>query len=231
MVFAATSGFGQPCPKDSYGAPSVPSESRTLEGKLLFHNGIRQWFELRLDKSQCGEDSIQLVGGDTNEASVEVLRGCRVRSRGALDIAHTGYFSASVYQSVDAIEPVGACRRKPPFPDYSRTKLDGAIREYRVDMRVDYKRSDRPIVFRVTSAGRELRPWQAYASYLLTGGGILYGHCGEGFSVDRVFGTPEARSRHFDDQGPVDMAMFDPEDAAVEGKTDLRLGYTCVRGK
>jgi hypothetical protein len=102
---------------------------------------------------------------------------------------------------------------------------DKAIREYRVDMRVDYGRG-RPILFRVTSAGKELRPWRAYASYLLTGGRILYGQCARGFTVENAFGTPEARPSHYEDD-PV--ATFDPESAAVAGKTKLDLGYTCVR--
>jgi hypothetical protein len=47
-----------------------------------------------------------------------------------------------------------------------------------------------------------------------------------------VFGTPEARPNHFDDPGSSgDMAMFDPETAAVAGKKELQLGYTCVRSQ
>ena len=82
----------------------------------------------------------------------------------------------------------------------------------------------------MSSASASLRPWQAYASYLLTGGFVLYGHCGEGFVVDKVFGTPQATPSHFDEpRTSHDMAMFDPESAAASGKKDLHLGYTCVR--
>jgi hypothetical protein len=35
---------------------------------------------------------------------------------------------------------------------------------------------------------------------------------------------------HFDEpRTPEDMAAFDPESAAAAGKTDLHLGYTCIR--
>jgi len=137
-----------------------------------------------------------------------------------------------MYQDVQAIESVGQCERQPPFPDYSKVKPNKAIRAYRVDMHVDYEPGDHPVVFRVTSAGKELRPWQAYASYDLTGGFVLYGHCGDGFVVGKVFGTPEARPRHFDDsRSSGDMAAFDPESAAAAGKKDLQLGYTCVRNQ
>ena len=99
-----------------------------------------------------------------------------------------------------------------------------------VDMHVNYGPGDHPVLFKVHSGGKELRPWQAYAGYSLTGAFVLYGECGEGFLVDRVYGTPEAAPSHFDEPGTeVDMAMFDPEGAAEKGTTDLRLGYTCVR--
>ena len=209
------------------------SEVRTLEGQLVFHNGIREWFELRLDESQCGQASIQLVWTKRAWTPMEVLRGCRVRSRGTLDFSPTGYYSLDVYQDVQVIESVGKCERQSPLPDYSKAKPDRAIRAYRVDMDLNYEPGDHPVVFRVTNGqGKELRPWQAYASYNLTGGLVLYGLCGDGFMVDKVFGTPEARPGHFDEpRSSTDMAMFDPEGAAAAGKKDLQLGYTCVRNQ
>ena len=232
VVSTAVFAAGQACPKSSETGPSVQSEVRTLEGQLLFHDGIRKWFELKLDEPQCGEASIQLVQAEGAGTPIEALRGCRVRSRGALDFSPTGYYSLNVYQDAQAIESVGRCERQPLFPDYSKAIPDKAIRAYRVNMRVNYEPGDHPIVVRVTSAGKELRLWQAYASYRLTGGFVLYGDCGDGFVVDRVFGTPEAHPGHFDDpRSSGDMAMFDPESAATAGKKDLQLGYTCVRNR
>lgn len=227
-VFAA----GQACPKYSETGPSAQSEVRTLEGQLVFHDDIRKWFELRLDEPQCGQASIQLVRTEGAWTPMEVLRGCRVKSRGTLDFSSTGYYSLDLYQDVRSIESVGECDRQSPFPDYSKAKPDKAVRTYRVDMHLNYDPGDHPIVFRVTSAGKELRPWQAYASYNLTGGFVLYGLCGDGFVVDKVLGTPEARPGHFDEpRSSGDMAMFDPESAAAAGKKDLQLGYTCVRNR
>lgn len=222
--------FAQQCPQADPTGPVVESKVRTLVGRLIFHDGIRKWFELKLDQPQCGQTSIQLVRGEHTWTMLEVLRGCRVRSNGALDFSGTGYYSLDTYQSVDKIEPVGACSRQPPFPDYSKTKPDSSIRGYRVDMHVNYRPGDHPIIFRASSAGKTLQPWQAYASYNLTGGFVLYGHCGEGFVVDKVFGPPEATPSHFDEPRTLDdMAAFDPESAAAVGKKDLHLGYTCVR--
>jgi hypothetical protein len=195
VICAAQSVFGQ-CPPEDAG---TESEIRELEGRLIFHNDIRQWFELKLDQPQCGQASIQLLRGEGNGNPLEVFRGCRIKSRGTLGFSPTGYYSLAVYQGVQHIESVGACVHKLPFPDFSGTKPDKAIREYRVEMHVNYRPGDHPIVFSVSQAGHALRPWQAYARYLLTGGLVLYGLCGEGFVVDKVFGTPQANPSHFDE--------------------------------
>ena len=227
VVPAAVSVFGQACPESSETAPITQSIVRTLEGRLVWHDGIRKWFELKLDKPQCGQASVQLVQGERAGTPLEVLRGCQVRSRGALDLSPAGYYSLDVFQEVEEIEPLGKCVLQSPFPDYSKARPNKAIRAYRVDMHVSYEPGDHPIVFRVTSAGKDLQPWQAYAKYLLTGGFVLYGFCGDGFVVNNSFGTPEARLNQFDEN----MAAFDPESAAAVGKKDLRLGYTCVRNQ
>jgi hypothetical protein len=234
LLFPLLSCFaarGQQCPQPDPKGATIPSAIRTLEGQLIFHDGIRKWFELKLNQPQCGQTSTELVRGD-DWTPLQVLRGCRVRSTGALDFSPTGYYSLETSQDVQKIEPVGVCTRQSPLPDYSHAKPDPAIRKYRVEMNVDYGPGDHPIVFRVTSGSKELQPWQAYASYDLTGGFVLYGNCGDGFMVDKVFGTPEAHPSHFTEAlDPSDRAAFDPESAAASGKTDLHLGYTCVRQK
>lgn len=230
VTWTAVGAAGKQCPQRSTTGPSTASEPRTLEGRLVYHNGIRQWFELKLDQPQCGQASIQLVRGERTWTPLQVLRGCRVRSRGSIDFSPTGYYSLDTYQTVDNIEPVGTCPRQPPLPDYSRLKPDKGIQAYRVEMEIDYEPGDHRIIFRVSSAGKDLRPWQAYASYQLTGGFVLYGLCGEDFVVDTVFGTPQGKPSHLDEpRTSGDAAMFDPESAAASGHRDLRLGYTCVR--
>jgi len=131
---------------------------------------------------------------------------------------------------VEDVQAVGSCRRQPPFPPNPGAKPDKLVHSYTVDMQVNYRPGDHPVVFHVQSAGKELRPWQAYASYSLTGGFVLYGFCGDGFVVDKVSGTPAARPSHFDDpRTPADMAAYDPESAAQAGVWDMHLKYSCIR--
>ena len=229
--------FGQVCPVATPDGPPDASESRTLQGTLIYHDGLRQWFELKLDKPECGQSSIELFPGRQSLAPLEVLRGCRVESRGGLGFAVSGYYTLDENQSVESIDTVGPCTRHKPFPDYSKERPAKDIRSYRVVMRIRYGSKhrgwqDSSVRFRVTSAGKELQPWQAYASYILTGGYVLYGHCGEGFVVNTVFGTPQANPSHFEEaRTPEDMAEYDPEGPAAAGIHYLRLGYTCIRKK
>jgi len=228
LVCAALPARGQQCPKEVKDGPSQPSEARTLEGQLAYHDDIRQWFELKLDRPECGQPSIQLVQLDDAPAmkgsdSLETMRGCRVRTKGTLDIPFTNYYSLDLFQNLKNVEAVGECTKQPPFPDYSKVKPDKSVRRYRVEMTIDYEPGDHPIQFRVKSKGKELHPWQAYASYFFSGGFTLSGECADGFAVDKAFGTPEAKPK------VIEIAYFDPEGAAAAGKKILHLGYTCVR--
>jgi len=199
----------------------IETDVRTLHGRLIFHDEIQEWFELKLDQPQCGEGSIELY--EQNPNPLAVLRGCRVKSQGMLNFSARG----NIRQLVEQIEAVGKCVHKAPFPDFSNIKPDRAIREYRVEMHLN---DSNPIRFRVSQAGRALLPWQAYASYLLAGGYLLYGSCADGFVVDELFGTTETNPHHSEDaRGPTDQAIFDLETAARLGKKDLEVGFTCVR--
>ena len=230
LTCGASKAFAQQCPRVSSTGLDIVSHVQTLQGLLIYHDDIRQWFELKLDVPKCGQRSIQLVQLDRNSKALQVFRGCRIRSSGKIDFSETGYYSRDVYQDVRKVEPVGVCATKRPFPDYSSARPNVHVRAYTVDMHVDYRPGDHPVIFHVRSAGRELRPWQAYATYWLTGGFVLYGLCGQGFVVDRVYGTPAAHPMHFDDpRSADDMAAFDPESAAQSGNADLHLGYTCIR--
>jgi hypothetical protein len=231
LLCGASRASAQQCPSSGPAGADTPSQIQTLQGRLIYHDGIRQWFELKLDRGKCGKSSVQLTVPDRSWKSIQILRGCRVQAKGKIDFSSTGYYSLDLYQDATNVSSVGRCLRKPPFADYSSVLPDRHIRAYSVDMDVDYRPGDHPIVFHVRSGNRRLRSWHAYASYMLTGSFVLYGQCGRGFVVDKVYGTPAARPSHFDEpRDSGDRAVFDPEAAAQAGKTNLRLGYSCVRG-
>jgi hypothetical protein len=232
VVVLSTSSLAsaQQCPRTPPNGAFLASQSRGLEGRVIYHDGIRQWFELRLDRPQCKQTSIQLVETSDGPGYLAAVRGCHVMSYGQIDTSGTGYFSLDLYQVVSSIKADRSCIRKPAFADHSHDLPNPHVRSYTVEMHVNYTRGDHPILFDVRSGKTRLSPWQAYASYDLTGGYVLYGHCGQGFVINRVFGTPAAHPNHFDDaKSPDDTAAYDPEAAAQAGVKNLNLGYSCIR--
>ena len=232
MTYGAVPASAQRCPHAPSSGTETASVAQTLHGRLTHHAGIRDWYELKLDRAVCGQRSIQLTVPNNHWEPLERMRGCQVQSWGKIDFSPTGYYSLDLFQDAARLKPVGACVRQPLFADYSKVRPDRRVRSYSVAMHVDYRPGDHPVIFTVTSGRSALHPSQAYASYMLTGGFVLYGLCGEGFAVDRIYGPSIARAAHFGEpRGSGDMAMFYPETAAKSGKTDLHLGYSCVRAR
>lgn len=226
LLLFALSLRAQSCPKEDTAEASVPE---VLRGRLIFHDGIRPYFELKLDSPKCGQASIQLIRVNGAPTPVEELRGCRVESQGRLERRLTGYITLDIWQDVATISPLEKCQRQKPFPRVATTEPEKTVQRYTVEMALSYG-TETPERFRVTSGRRELKPWQAYASYILTGESVLYGQCAKGFTISKVWGTPEANPSHLFEVGDSsDMAMYDPESAANQGKRDLFLDYSCKR--
>ena len=231
-LISVHSAPAQSCPKENPSGPLIESAPQTLTGKVVYHDEIRQWFGLQLDTPVCGVDKeIQLLQGggafevdEGNAHEIEVFRGCRVTVHGPLGIPGTGYYSAELYQNADKIEPAKDCVLKPHLPDYSKAKVESSIRSYRVAMRINYQARGGHIVVTAESGGKTLTPWQAYASYWLTGSFGFYAQCADGFDLASFSGTPETKPWLIENQ----IAM-DPETAATKHVTQLRLDYTCRR--
>src|ERR1035437_1511589 len=170
----------QSCPQENPHGPSIVSAPQTLSGELVYHNGLRQWLGLQLVTPVCGQKEIQLIPAELDQAhqqALDVLRGCRVTTYGSLDLSSTGYYSTDFFQNIDKIEPSPGCVRQPAFPDYSKAKPSPSIHNYRVAIRIDYLGDHITITAR--AGDRVLTPWQADASYQLTGDFGLYAYCAD----------------------------------------------------
>jgi hypothetical protein len=217
----------QSCPEGNPNGPNIDSASQILSGKIIFHNDLRQWFELRLDAPVCGETTVQLLPDQEHESlgrTIQTLRGCRASVHGALGLPETGYYSAEIYQKVDEIEPAHDCKKQPPFPDYSKLKPSRSLRVYRVSMWFDYGTPDSPLHVTISDGIHTLQPWQPYASYWLTGGFGLYVYCADEFAVSNFNATPEANPWLIDNQ-----IALDPETAAEKRVHRIEINFTCRR--
>jgi hypothetical protein len=220
---------GQSCPSENPGGPLKESAPQTVHGLVVLHEGIRTWVELQPDRRVCEQKSIQLLDGgggsfevdEGNSRHIETLRGCRITAHGRLGIPSTGYYSAELYMNVEKVQEDAGCVRQGLLPDYSHARPPKTLRRYRVVMHVHY-RDEGKVTAEIISGKRTYTPWQAYASYMLTGGFSFYGYCAEGFVMTGLSGTPEAKPWLIDT-----YAAMDPETAATKGVWDITLRYSC----
>src|ERR1022692_4890962 len=80
--FTVGIALGQQMSQSTVKEPEIPSQVETLSGQLVYHDGLRKWFELKLDRAESGPASIQLIPEGEDWRPIQVLRGCRVRSKG-----------------------------------------------------------------------------------------------------------------------------------------------------
>ncbi len=231
-VFVLSLGaLGQACPRENPKGPNFDSQELWLDGTAVFHNGLRRWMELKPKEPVCGNSSIQLLQGsgggfevdEGDSLQLEALRGCHIAVKGKLGIPATGYYSAPLYFGVIQVRPGAGCRRQPAIPTYWYAQPDASVQRYRVSMVVNYK-GEGSVRATIRSGARSLAPWQAYASYWLTGSHMLYAYCGKGFHLSEFQGTPEAKPDVIDDE-----VSMDPEGAAQMGVWHLRLDFNCRR--
>jgi len=232
LAFLSTGRLtAQECPPENSEGPLLESGLRAIKGEVIFHNGIRRWVELKPSSKVCGTQSIQLftggggafaVGGG-NSLDLERYRGCRVEVQGRLGTAGTGYYSAPIYMNVEKKKVVGSCSLKPQIPTYWNAKPQRGIRRYRVAMSIR-PGGDGAVIARVTAMGRELRPWQAYARYMLNGDLVFSGSCADGYAMTHMRATPVASLGQMDDSAALDF-----ERAAEHNVWNLYLDFTCSR--
>jgi hypothetical protein len=226
---SCASAGAQECPREGATGPSVASVPRSLTGLVVYHDELRQWLELKLDTPVCGVHSVQLLRSmgafevdEGNARKLEMWRGCHITTRGPLGVPGTGYYSADQYQDVTAIRPSADCVKKTPLPDYSHAKPATDVRSYQVTMHLDYAARGGHIDVQVRSGRRALQPWQAYASYWLTGGYVFYGNCADNFNLSSLNATSQAHPSQTDNQ-----AEMDPESAAAAGVKQLNMSFSC----
>lgn len=228
VLLASLAGFtsqAQDCPRNDPNGPFVDSIPRTLHGRVVFHNDLRQWLSLELDKPVCGERTVQILMLDKNSDStghLETFRGCRVKATGPLGLAGTLYYSADIYQTLEKIEPDPDCVRQTALPDYSKSRPARGIRSYQVKLWFDFYGPQGPLHGRVTSGAKVLTPWQAYATYSFNGAEDLVAGCTGGYSMKRWWATPGAKPWAMDAQ-----VYLSPEWAAEKHIRHIQLSYSC----
>ncbi|MGH9689349.1 MAG: hypothetical protein ACRD5K_19975, partial [Candidatus Acidiferrales bacterium] len=185
----------QKCPDPNSGEAL---ENSTLQGTLQYHHDLQQWLAIKLESPACGQTQIQLVFSDTNTfRTAETLRGCVITATGKLYDIPAGYYSTAMVVLDPALKPNPSCHPFPLQANPAAAKIPANLTEFHASINVDYR--GRPHidvkVWQDENKQTPLKPWQAYASYLLMGVGedVIWFSCRTGFHLKDVtqFPRPE----------------------------------------
>ncbi len=199
----------QVCPSEGL---TTAKTSSTLHGKLISHEDLRQWLELKLDQQACGWGSVQVNSGLIDLKEMHRFRDCGITITGNLFKPMTGYYSLGLAVDVDKIRPDDDCKPHPVQPDLSKYPIPATVKSYMVTIRVDY-RDGGHIDVKVSPTVRStvtFTPWQAYARYSLTGSpDVIWFDCAHAFEVAGASQSPKMGHRIFLDGSGSNSATFD----------------------
>jgi hypothetical protein len=194
---------------------------------LRFHDEIRQWIGLDLDKTACGVGEIELfVAVESPEGRrAKSLVGCHVKVTGRIYPHSTGYYSAAMAFGDPEVTPDATCHSKPIEPDYSLAPIPAKLLRYRASITADYRGNGhvRVKAWRDGTKPIPLEPWQAYVSYSFTGDrSVIYFQCAESFEVEDPRQNPPRKEGSF---------LGDASEAGtvLDGIGVNVLTYQCVR--
>jgi len=223
LLMLSAAAAEQTCP--SGGNPDAPRPA-TLHGTLQYHDELRHWIGITLNSSVCGQREIQLVfPNDQKLRLAGTLNRCKVTVIGNIFESPTGYYSAPLAVGDPALTPDVTCHPAPLMSDPSTVPIPAGLSQYRASITVDYKGKGHVSV-RVWGDGPtwdDLTPWQAYVSYMLTGGAdIIRLECNKQFRVEDVALDGQSQSKILHDIPGSSGAILD----TTRSNT---ISFTCGR--
>jgi hypothetical protein len=77
-LLAAGAAEAQECPSTDKTAPVEASQQSALHGTLVFHDELRKWLGIKLDRQACGQSEIEIYfqnlrNGERRKRSEDVL--------------------------------------------------------------------------------------------------------------------------------------------------------------
>lgn len=194
MLLGAVGLRAQACPEHDGNGFAEAAMASTLHGTLQVHNDLRHWLGLKLDATVCKKDEVQLIfSKSASRREAETMRGCTVTGTGKLFESPTAYYSEELAVADAELKPDPSCHRTPAEPDPSTISIPGTLKSYRASINVDYQGKGH-VEVRVwpgKSESVQLKPWQTYVRYTLTGGqDVIWFNCQKDFSIKDITQTP-----------------------------------------
>src|SRR5215471_14680408 len=140
FLSAVGSSYAQSCPVQNSQGVGQALEASVLHGKLLYHEELRPWLGLQLDRPSCDENEVQFVFSDTADwRRAKSLRSCTVTASGKLYVSPTSYYEKNMAISDPTVTPDKSCQPSPAEGDFSAVPIPQELRTYRVSIKVDYR--------------------------------------------------------------------------------------------
>lgn len=214
----------QSCPDPDTRKPSLAASS--LHGTLIYHDELRQWLGLRVDKSICGEGEIELTFLEPKDwRQAEALRDCEVTVIGELFYSPTGYYSATMAVTDPVVAPGVTCKPHPVKTDPALSPRKPNIKAFVAEVLVDYRDKGR-VAVRVWEGRQkksDLTPWEAYIHYELTGShDVMWFGCADGFEIKQISQNPKPKNAPFQDDSSLAGTVLLSE-------TLNTVSFLCVR--
>ena len=225
LAIAVSAAAAQTCPREK--PNNLPdAEIRTLHGRVIIHNGLRYWIELKPDRPICGHASVWLIDAsskvdDSEKIAFEAMRDCTVTVSGRLGLSPTGY-STPMYMSVDRKQPDQNCVLQSTVP-ITYGEAFTQVNRYRVHMIIDYN-GEGSVTATATAGSRLLQPWYAYAPYFILGDPVIRIRCAAGHNVSHISVTRGSQPFVADNYININL-----ESAAQKGIWKTHVDYTCSR--
>lgn len=224
LILTCVQAEAQTCPTGFEEA----SAASTLHGILTYHDELREWLGLKLDKPTCGEDEIELVFLEPKHwREAEARRECAVTVIGRLFYSPTGYYSADMAVTDPMVAPDVNCRPFPVKPDPSLAPRKANVATFVAEIVVDYRGKGRVRVRVWEDEHRksELTPWQPYVHYMLTGSqDVMWFGCADGFDITRISQEPKPKDALFQDEPDLAGTVLPSQTVNV-------VSFACTRQK
>jgi hypothetical protein len=191
VVLLAVCAAGQLCPTGRSTEGVGPS---VLRGTVVYHDELHPWLSLKLDRPACGETEMQLVYAEADKYKfAKSLQGCTVNATGTIYEGVSGYYSARLAMQDPLLSPSTSCQPHVVEPDLSQTRIPADINSWQATITVDYRGKGHVDVSVWQSADHrvQLKPWQAYVNYILTGtADVIWFKCRNGFHIGESSSSP-----------------------------------------
>jgi hypothetical protein len=222
----ATAAHAQKCPDATSGEAAGKS---ALHGTVVYHDDLRQWLGLKLDRAACGEKEVQLVFPDAGtERHAKSLRGCKATAIGELYPGVTGYYSAPLAVSVEELKPDASCHPVAVEPDPAASGIPPDIQQYFASITVDYRGKGHVSVevWKDRARSAPLKPWGAYVNYLFNSAAdVIYVGCREGFRWKDVTQIPKTS------KGPVEGSEDDAGVVLDDSVSPNVITFSCEKAQ